>query len=552
MSALSLIVLMMCLTPGGQAVTERSQVVPAGRQSDSIAIIDIRTPIDSITSASVKRRLEEAAKDGADAIVFDLNTPGGEVQAMLDLCYTIKQQDGILTVGWINHQAYSAGALIALATDEIIVADGARMGDAAPIAAMPGMGLMELPTAERAKLEAPLLTEVIDSARRNGYDEKLVQSFVGVGFALWEIESLDGSQRRFVDANEYMEIFGEAPPLQRLRGDEPKSASTDPALDDETSEMLEAMQEIPGDRTLPGTQSSKNWKLTGQIVGDEELLIVDSDSALRTGLSTGRVSTQEELMGYFGAIKSTQYKEHWSEHLARFLMSWPVRIILVAVMIITFLIEAAVPGSGIFGGIALVCLGLLIGAPLLVGMAEWWEVVLILAGLALIATELLVTPGIGIIGLLGVSSLLVGLISLVVTADLGSQQGSQQLTTTIAAMAASLLAGLSVAWWISKKTGKLWLFSRLILDAQVGVEPGLQGLNPVETSRETLTGRATKAETDLRPTGKVRIDGIIHDARSKRGWVTEGTPVKVVGQFGDELEVEPIDIPTTAKERPDQ
>ena len=43
---------------------------------------------------------------------------------------------------------------------------------------MPIAGLIELPPAERAKLEAPLLTEVVDSARRNGYDEKLVQSMV--------------------------------------------------------------------------------------------------------------------------------------------------------------------------------------------------------------------------------------------------------------------------------------------------------------------------------------------------------------------------------------
>lgn len=540
------------LVISGQSATDTNLTVPAGRQSDSVAIIDIRTPIDSITSASVKRRLEEAIKDGADAIVFDLNTPGGEVEAMLDLCHTIKQQDEILTVGWVNHQAYSAGALIALATEEIIVTDGARMGDAAPIAAMPGMGLMELPTAERAKLEAPLLTEVIDSARRNGYDEKLVQSFVAVGFALWEIESLDGSKRRFIDANEYVEIFGKKPPIQRLRGDQPKDASTAPPLDAEASEMLEAMQEIPSDRTLPEMETSANWKLTGQIVGQEELLIVDSESALRTGLATQKISSMKELMGYFGAAQTTEYKEHWSEHLARFLISWPVRIILVVVMIITFLIEAAVPGSGIFGGIALVCLGLLIGAPLLIGMAEWWEIVLILTGLALIATELLVTPGIGIIGLLGVTSLLVGLVSLVVTADLGSQEGSQQLVTTIAAIAVSLLAGLSVAWWISKKTGKLWLFNRLVLDAQVGMDSNLVELNQFETQPEDLTGCETKAETDLRPTGKVRIRGIIHDARSNRGWVAEGTPVKVVNRFGEELEVEPLDVPPSTKESPDQ
>ena len=40
-------------------------------------------------------------------------------------------------------------------------------------------------------------------------------------------------------------------------------------------------------------------------------------------------------------------------------------------MIIASLIEAAILGTAVFGGIALICLGLLIGAPMLVGMAEW-------------------------------------------------------------------------------------------------------------------------------------------------------------------------------------
>ena len=153
---------------GGQSETQSAAAVPAERQSDSVAIIDIGTPIDSITAISVKRRLEEAEKDGADAIVLELNTPGGDVESMLDICRLIKEKQDVITVGWVNHEAYSAGAIIALATDEIVVANGARMGDAAPIAAMPLMGLIEMPTAERAKLEAPLLTYSRNIVLENG------------------------------------------------------------------------------------------------------------------------------------------------------------------------------------------------------------------------------------------------------------------------------------------------------------------------------------------------------------------------------------------------
>ena len=172
------------------------------------------------------------------------------------------------------------------------------------------------------------------------------------------------------------------------------SASTKPPMDAETSEMIESMQEMVKGRDLPGREQADQWKLRGQVVGIEELLVVDTETAMRMGLATEKVTSNEALTRYFGAKETRKYHEHWSEHLARFLMSWPVRIVLVVVMIIAFLIEAAVPGSGIFGGLALIALGLLIGAPLLVGMAQWWEVALILLGLVLIAVELLVTPGI--------------------------------------------------------------------------------------------------------------------------------------------------------------
>ena len=91
-------------------------------------------------------------------------------------------------------------------------------------------------------------------------------------------------------------------------------------------------------------------------------------------------------------------------------MSWPVRILLVIVLIVGFFLEAAAPGLGVFGGIAFIALGVLIGAPLVAGMAEWWEVALVLASMILIAVELFVLPGTGIVGLLGILGFFTGLI----------------------------------------------------------------------------------------------------------------------------------------------
>ena len=58
-------------------------------------------------------------------------------------------------------------------------------GDAAPVTQMG-----PIPATERAKIESPILAEVVDSARRNHYDEHLVEAFVSVGIELWLLENI--------------------------------------------------------------------------------------------------------------------------------------------------------------------------------------------------------------------------------------------------------------------------------------------------------------------------------------------------------------------------
>ena len=132
--------------------------VPAYRQANNVSIITIEGVVDSVTSQSFKRRLEES-KD-ADAIVIELNTPGGDLMSTLEICYEIKNNAPQNTVAWIRPHAFSAGTIIALACREIIVAPGSTFGDAAPINATGA----PIPTTERAKVESPVLAEVIDSA----------------------------------------------------------------------------------------------------------------------------------------------------------------------------------------------------------------------------------------------------------------------------------------------------------------------------------------------------------------------------------------------------
>src|SRR3954471_18349723 len=89
-------VLMACAWLAGAAALGQgpaaggAAAIPVARQASNIAVITIRDKIDSTTLASVKRRIELADRAGADAIVFELDTPGGELGAVLGICDAIK------------------------------------------------------------------------------------------------------------------------------------------------------------------------------------------------------------------------------------------------------------------------------------------------------------------------------------------------------------------------------------------------------------------------------------------------------------------------------
>src|SRR5690606_35644546 len=75
---------------------------------------------------------------------------------------------------------------------------------------------------------------------------------------------------------------------------------------------------------------------------------------------------------------------------------------------------------------------------------------------------------------------------------------------------------------------------RFVLEAATRVE---EGYAAYVAPAPSLVGASGVAATDLRPTGKVRIDGALHDGRSERAFVAPGARVKVIRVEGHELVV---------------
>jgi len=550
--------------PAPKAASSDVKAVPAYRKADHVAILSVQGVIDKITLQSLERRVAEAKADGADAVVLEIDTPGGEMTATLDICNLIKTDAPANTVAWINDEAYSAGTIIALACREIVVAPNATFGDAAPIKAVPGFGMMQMSPTERAKIESPLLAEVVDSARRNGYDENLVQAFVSVGMELWMLEHRDTGNRIFVDRNEYQKVFGESPPDEMASVTPPSqpqsaSGSTVPRflrdfMEDESQQDSRAseqpsaeqrkqnieQQQVRQPTRQPLTaEDAEHWKRVGQVITDDRLLTVKANDAIYYGLAEQVIADEQQLKAYFGAQTISRYDTNWSESLVRFLRHPVVMGILIAVFLIGLFGELAAPGLGVFGAAALAALLLLVGAPALIGMAQWWTLGAILVGLLLIGVELFVIPGIGVTGFLGAIALLTGLVGTFITGDISSISGQAELWTGVITTLSAIVIATIFIWFISRKMGTSVFFDRIVLKGEVTGTSRREDIG--DTAPQTLLGAMARprqssvqvgeigtAHTDLRPAGRADINGRLLDVQAIGSFIEKGSSVRVV------------------------
>ncbi len=100
--------------------------------SDVIYKVPIEGVIDLGLPPFIERVLKEAEQNGAKAIIFDINTFGGRVDAATQIKDAIMGAD-IQTIAFINRRAISAGALISLSCETIYMTGGGLIGAATAV-----------------------------------------------------------------------------------------------------------------------------------------------------------------------------------------------------------------------------------------------------------------------------------------------------------------------------------------------------------------------------------------------------------------------------------
>ncbi len=79
------------------------------RSTQTVIIVEIHNEIDLGLAAFLARALDEAVREQAAAVILDVNTPGGRLDAAL------RMRDAMLatpvrTIAFVNREAFSAGA----------------------------------------------------------------------------------------------------------------------------------------------------------------------------------------------------------------------------------------------------------------------------------------------------------------------------------------------------------------------------------------------------------------------------------------------------------
>jgi len=134
-------------------------------------VIPVEQGIERGLERFLQRAFQEAESRGANLVILDIDTPGGEVNAASDIGLLIRQSS-MRVIAFIDNQAFSAGTYLALNADEIVMTPGSSMGAAAPI--------NPSGTAADAKIISAWSEKMAAAAKMNNRDPDVARAMVEI------------------------------------------------------------------------------------------------------------------------------------------------------------------------------------------------------------------------------------------------------------------------------------------------------------------------------------------------------------------------------------
>lgn len=222
------------------------------------------------------------------------------------------------------------------------------------------------------------------------------------------------------------------------------------------------------------------------------------------------------------------------------LLSTGLRGILILIIIGGIYFELQTPGLG-FPSLAALAAAILYFAPLYIdGLAANWEVALFVVGVALVAVELFVSPGLLVPGIAGALCIIVALVlGLLPNEGFSFERVSlPDMSLALWGVSLSLVAAVALCVVVGRKLPGM-RHSRLFLETTQREQEGYVGVDKSQVL--ALVGKTGVAATDLRPAGKALVEGQLCDALSRQGFIAKGAAVVVVDCSAAQIVVDAVD-----------
>ena len=265
------------------------------------------------------------------------------------------------------------------------------------------------------------------------------------------------------------------------------------------------------------------------IVDSTRILTFTANEALQNGYCEGIYNSIPQII--VEALQTedyelTSYKATAFDRLLGFLMNPVFQGILIMIIIGGIYFEMQTPGIG-FALLASIVAALLYFAPLyLDGLVDVWEAVLFLVGIVLLLLEIFVIPGFGVAGIAGILCIIAGLTLSLLPNDAFDFGGvtSGSFIVALATVLASMLGSFVLIIYLTSKIGTDGMFKNLALTKSQDKEDGYVSN---DVSLNAMAGKEGTTHTDLRPAGKVVVDGEIYDAVAENGFIEKNETVVI-------------------------
>ena len=441
-------------------------------------VIPIKEQIGAPILDILRRGLKDAIKKEAAIVILDMDTPGGELgvtlEIMEEIIENLKRFRGKI-ITYVNKEAISAGAYIAIATSEIAFSPQSQIGAAEAVSG----GGSNIDSSMKRKINSYLKAKIRNYAGNHRY-RSLVMSAM-------------------MDANESLIIEGA--PLK----------ASDGSLIKKKGELL----------TLTGEEAC-------QVYGEPPVPL----------LGFGVFENYEEILVQKWGNENYQIIEmnlHWAEKVGLWLNG--IAPLILSIGLVCIFVEFKTPGFGIFGVSGIVLLLVFFGSKYVAGLAGQEELVVFLLGIFFILIEIFLVPGLVIPGVIGffmmIGSIFWAMIDVWPTPEFTWSFEVFRLPfwELIKSLSIAVVLGIFVSILLPRTP----LWKRLVLSETLG--KGLPSKS-ANNSLLCVDGMYGKTVSELFPSGQVEINGKRYEARAIHGKIEKGEKIKVIKTASMDLVVE--------------